>query len=66
MKILKAMALFCMLMGVVPPAFASMYNVSPTGNDLAEGSSANPWKTLQHATDNVGPGDAVVVRAGNL
>ena len=64
MKILETMALFCMLMGAVLPAFASMYYVSPTGNDLADGSSANPWKTLQHAADNVGPGDAVVVRAG--
>jgi hypothetical protein len=64
MKILKTAALCWMLMGAVLPAFASTYYVSPTGNDLADGSSATPWKTLQHAADNVGPGDAVMVRAG--
>ena len=46
-------------------AFAAEYYVSPTGNDTAAGTSAAPWKTLQHAADIVGPGDRVTARAGN-
>src|SRR4029079_962030 len=44
---------------------AAQYYVSPTGNDAAAGSSAAPWRTLQHAADVVGPGDRVTARAGN-
>ena len=38
--------------------------VSPIGNDDGLGSSGDPWKTLQHAADNVSAGDTVVVAAG--
>lgn len=41
------------------------YYVAPDGANSAAGSSAAPWATLQHAADVVGPGDRVVVRAGN-
>jgi parallel beta-helix repeat protein len=44
---------------------AAQYFVSPTGSDTAAGTSAAPWKTLQHAADVVGPGDRVTARAGN-
>lgn len=44
---------------------AAQFYVSPTGNDSAAGTSAAPWKTLQHAADVVGPGDRVTARAGN-
>ena len=59
--ILVALAATC------PPLFsqAAQYYVSPTGNDAAAGTSAAPWKTLQHAADVVGPGDRVTARTGN-
>ena len=46
------------------PAAAARYHVAPTGNDLAAGSAARPWRTLQKAADTVQAGDTVVVRPG--
>jgi hypothetical protein len=46
-------------------ASAAQYVVDPNGNDMAAGTAAAPWKTLQHAADVVGPGDHVSVNAGN-
>jgi MFS family permease len=48
-----------------PLASASTYYVAPSGNDGNPGTLAQPWRTLQHAADRVGPGDTVEVRAGN-
>lgn len=40
--------------------------VSNDGSDTSgDGSAANPWHSLQHAADNVGPGDYVIVQPGN-
>lgn len=44
-------------------AAASFY-VAPNGNDGGSGTAALPWKTIQHAVENIGPGDIIVVRAG--
>jgi hypothetical protein len=41
------------------------YFVATGGSNAAAGTSAAPWATLQHAADVVGPGDRVVVRAGD-
>lgn len=41
------------------------YVVAPGGSDGGAGSSTAPWATLQKAADVVGPGDRVVVKAGN-
>ncbi len=40
------------------------FHVSSTGNDSANGSTATPWRTLQHAADTVHAGDAVNVKPG--
>ena len=61
-RFLIASAILCTFVG---RAAATPFFVSPTGNDTAAGTSAAPWKTLQHAADVVGPGDRVTVRAGN-
>jgi hypothetical protein len=37
---------------------------APAGNDAANGSSAAPWLTLQHAADSARAGDTTIVRAG--
>ncbi len=41
------------------------FYVSPTGNDGNSGSQSEPWATLQQAANTVGPGDTVIVVAGN-
>lgn len=39
--------------------------VSGEGSDVnGDGSEQKPWKSLQHAADNVGPGDYVIVMPG--
>ena len=39
--------------------------VSGDGSDVTgDGSEAHPWHSLQHAADNVGPGDYVIVQPG--
>src|SRR3954449_2628099 len=42
----------------------SAYYVSPGGNDSAAGSAAAPFKTLQHGSDVLKPGDTLIVGAG--
>ena len=46
-------------------AGATTYYVATNGNDDNPGTLGQPWRTLQHAADTIGPGDTVEVRAGN-
>jgi len=47
-------------------ASGATYWVSPSGDDDNDGLSlANAWETLQHAADEVGPGDTVRVQDGD-
>ena len=46
------------------PGFATTYYVATTGSDAANGTAAMPWRTLQHAVDNIGPGDTILVGPG--
>jgi hypothetical protein len=39
-------------------------HVSPAGSDANPGTSAQPWRTLQHAADVARPGDTVFVHTG--
>ncbi|MBI3962814.1 MAG: right-handed parallel beta-helix repeat-containing protein [Deinococcus sp.] len=45
-------------------AQAQTYYVAPNGSDAAPGTALQPWATLQHAADQVNPGDTVIVRPG--
>ena len=49
------------------PGFATTYYVAPppAGSDGNPGTLAQPWGTLQHAADTVGPGDVVIALAGD-
>lgn len=40
------------------------YVVSPEGDDDAEGSADEPWETLEHALDQLRPGDRLTVADG--
>jgi parallel beta-helix repeat protein len=42
----------------------STYFVATNGSDGGAGSSAAPWRTLQHAVDSVKPGDVIEVETG--
>jgi fibronectin type 3 domain-containing protein len=50
--------------GFAPLAPGNTYYVATTGSDSNNGSSANPWKTIQHASDSVHAGDTVIIEAG--
>jgi len=43
---------------------SQIYYVSTTGSDDAIGSKEKPWRTIQHAIDEVSPGDTINVREG--
>jgi parallel beta-helix repeat protein len=45
-------------------ASAATHYVAATGSDANPGTSAKPWKTLQHAVDTIAPGDTILVEAG--
>nr|MBC8248539.1 right-handed parallel beta-helix repeat-containing protein [Anaerolineales bacterium] len=45
-------------------AAENVYYVSPDGDDANPGSFDQPWRTIQHAVDSVGPGDTIWVRGG--
>lgn len=49
----------------VNPMFATIFYVSSTGNDAANGSAATPWKTLSKAVNTVRTtGDIIHINAG--
>jgi len=41
------------------------FYVSPYGHDSYDGTNERPWKTLQHASDLIEPGDTIYVEKGN-
>jgi hypothetical protein len=61
-----ASALFAIgaVLALPTAAVAATYYVDPAGDDAAAGDQAAPWQTLQHAAEQVGPGDQVIVREG--
>lgn len=40
------------------------FAVDPNGSDDADGSAESPWQTIQHAADQVAPGDTVLINPG--
>jgi pectin methylesterase-like acyl-CoA thioesterase len=46
-------------------ASADTYYVATTGDDgIGDGSSGNPWMTIQHAVNTITEGDTIIVRDG--
>jgi len=62
--ILATLSLLVGSLGAVGSAAPDRFYVDPGGSDTGPGSSGQPWETLQHAVDNVGPGDRIYVRPG--
>lgn len=48
----------------VPSRSGATFFVSTTGNDANPGTSASPWRTIQHAANTVHAGDTVQVQGG--
>ena len=49
---------------VTQPATGATYYVSTSGKDSNPGTINEPWRTIQHAADNLQAGDTVYVRQG--
>ncbi|MBM3188770.1 MAG: DUF1565 domain-containing protein [Chloroflexi bacterium] len=47
-----------------PAAAGATYYVAPSGSDANPGTEAAPWRTVGKATQTLGPGDTVYLRAG--
>jgi hypothetical protein len=45
-------------------ASATEYAVAPNGDDKAAGTTAAPWRTIQHAVDSMKPGDITTAEPG--
>ncbi len=45
-------------------AQAITYYVSLTGSDSSDGSSAHPWRTIQHGAGQLSPGDTLLIDPG--
>ena len=58
-------ALAALMLLAVDCSQAATFYVATTGSDAGPGTLAQPWSSLQHAADQVAPGDTVFVRAGN-
>lgn len=56
-----ALAALLLAAGALP---AETCRVGRAGSDSNPGAQAQPWATLQHAADTVGPGDTVLVHVG--
>lgn len=62
-----AVSLTAVLVAAAPEqssALATERFVSTTGSDQGAGTVDDPWRTLQHAVDHVGPGDIIRVLPG--
>ena len=67
MKIHIKIVTLCLLAAFVLPALASAqetFFVSPSGDDLAEGSVSAPWRTVRVACTRLSPGDTLVIEDG--
>lgn len=52
------------LLSLFTRAHGATYYVSPAGDNLNNGSLALPFLTIQHATNQLSPGDTLYIRAG--
>lgn len=57
-RVIFFLLIFCSTSG------AATYYVSTTGDDADTGGIGDPWRTVQHAMDNVSAGDTVNIAAG--
>jgi parallel beta-helix repeat protein len=63
--LLAALIVSLPTMWITPTRAADTYHVATTGSDVTgDGSTDNPWATIQHAIDQASSGDTITVAAG--
>lgn len=60
----KFLILFLGIAALCGTVNATNYYVATNGNNSNPGTEASPWLTVQHAAENVLPGDSVFIRSG--
>lgn len=63
-KAVLRLLLICALAEPPGVLFGASYHISPLGDDSAEGTLSNPWRTLDAALRRVIPGDTINLRDG--
>ncbi|MHC4712245.1 MAG: putative Ig domain-containing protein [Planctomycetota bacterium] len=64
-RLLRTLIVILALAFIAAGASAATYYVATDGNDVTgDGSSGNPWATLQHAVDTISNGDTILVKPG--
>jgi len=63
MKLTSVRLLIATSLLSIPGSGATFY-VAAGGNDGNPGSAGMPWATIQHAVENIGPGDIILVGSG--
>jgi len=46
------------------PSPGQVFYVDPNGSDSDDASLTTPWLTIQHAVDNIAPGDTILLQSG--
>ncbi|MFP3903695.1 MAG: right-handed parallel beta-helix repeat-containing protein [Armatimonadota bacterium] len=65
MRVLRSAPVFILLVTAIVTAHAGTYYLAPDGEDDADGAKASPWRSLEHASDTLQPGDTLVLMPGN-
>lgn len=64
-QFLKAVGLLVVLLALASPVHATIYYLSPTGNDANAGTAGTiAWRTFAHAIPLLHPGDTLLLRDG--
>ena len=61
---MKLIASYVSLLFLVINSFAATYYVTTSGSDGNNGSQQNPWASIQHAVEQMQPGDITIVSPG--
>lgn len=66
MKRLRGISIYMtlLLFGNLLPVYSKTYTVAKNGSDNAVGTTSSPWLTINHAAQNLMPGDTVIVKEG--
>lgn len=65
LDIILLLALVILACAAPANADGAIYYVDPSGSDIfGDGSQGSPWASIQHAADQVGPSDTVLINPG--
>jgi len=61
---LSAISLSACVTGTIIVASETAFHVAPDGDDASAGTATDPWRTIQHAVDQLSPGQTAYVHEG--